>query len=359
MKKIGIITLTGYNNYGNRLQCYALSKYCNDNFNADFFVLKNYPYLNNRRLILLRMIKHYIKERNKKKVLYQNPKEIERTKKFLEFEKNIKYYPKTINAYTNLNMFDYLIVGSDQIWNPNCGGLRDVDLLKYVDDRKKISYSASFGLNNVPIKYKEKTRKSISSFKCISVREERARQIIEELTCRKDTEVLIDPTMLLTSQEWDKVTKKPDKLTSKKYILNYFLGNLSNNTKNEIERIAKENNCDIINILDVNDPFYASGPAEFLYLEKNAFLICTDSFHASVFSILYNRPFVVFEREGKGINMNSRIDTLLTKFKLNDRKYNGENITQKNIEHDYSEAYKVLDIEREKSKRFLKSAIDE
>ena len=109
-------------------------------------------------------------------------------------------------------------------------------------------------------------------------------------------------------------TKKP------KYILNYFLGNLSPKRRKEIERVAKENNCEIINILDKNDPLYVSGPSEFLYLEKNAFLICTDSFHSSVFAILYNRPFVVFDREEKGIeNMGSRIDTLINKFKMNNR----------------------------------------
>ena len=71
----------------------------------------------------------------------------------------------------------------------------------------------------------------------------------------------------------------PKQLKNDKYILNYFLGELSEQRKNEIERIAKENDCEIINILDKNGPYYETGPSEFLYLEQNAFLICTDSFH--------------------------------------------------------------------------------
>ena len=195
-------------------------------------------------------------------------------------------------------------------------------------------------------------------FKAISVREDKGKEIIEDLTGRKDIEVLVDPTMLLTSDEWDKVAKRPEQLQRDKYILTYFLGELSDSRKKEIQRIAKENDCEVINLLDENDAFFATGPSEFLYLEKNAFLICTDSFHSSIFAILYNRPFVIFNREGNVQGMNSRIETLLSKFKLENREYNGKNITNENLHHDYTEAYKILEQEREKSKNFLQKALD-
>ena len=168
--------------------------------------------------------------------------------------------------------------------------------------------------------------------------------------------------MLLSAAEWNKIAKKPkqiDKTKSKKYILNYFLGELSDKRRKQIEQIAKENNCFIINILDKNSPCYTSGPSEFLWLEKNAFLVCTDSFHSSVFAILFNTPFIVFNREEKNVdNMNSRIDTLLSKFKLEDRRYNGKKITKENLKHNYTEAYKILEKERKKSEEFLKKALD-
>ena len=112
-------------------------------------------------------------------------------------------------------------------------------------------------------------------------------------------------------------------------------------------RIAKENGCEVINVLDKNSPFYQTGPSEFLYLEKNAFLICTDSFHSSVFSILFNRPFIVFNREDINKSMNSRIDTLINKFELKNRQFENR-ITKENLHQDYTKAYEILEKEREK-----------
>ena len=185
----------------------------------------------------------------------------------------------------------------------------------------------------------------------------RTLQHIEE----ESIEVLVDPTMLLDSKEWEKVSKKPkqiDKLKNKKYILNYFLGELTSDNKKIIEKFAKKNDCEIINILDKNDPFYKTGPSEFLYLEENAFLICTDSFHSSVFSILFNRPFLIFERKDKFLSMNSRLDTLLSKFDLENRKFSKKEITNKDLKYDYTKAYKTLEKERKKSKDFLKKALE-
>ena len=165
--------------------------------------------------------------------------------------------------------------------------------------------------------------------------------------------------MLLTADEWNKVAKRPKQLKTDKYILNYFLGELSEKRKAEIDRIAKENNCEVINILDKNSPFYCTGPSEFLYLEKNAEVICTDSFHSCVFAILFNKPFIIFNREDKKEgNMNSRIETLINKFNLKNREYNGKEITKENLNHDYTEAYKILEEERKKSIKFLRQALD-
>ena len=247
--------------------------------------------------------------------------------------------------------------GSDQVWNPKFDRLSDVDLLSFATPEQRISFSASFGISELPEDTKEKVKRELENFKAISVREDSGKEIIENITKRKDIEVLVDPTMLLTAEEWDKVLKKPDQLKTDKYILNYFLGNLSEERKQEIEKIAKENNCEIINILDKNSPFYKTGPSEFLYLEKNAFLICTDSFHSSVFAILYNRPFVVFDREDSNVKMNSRLETLLNKFHLTNRWFNNK-INEEQLIANYNEAYELLEKEREKASQFIKYATD-
>lgn len=361
MYKVGIITIIDTNNYGNRLQNYALNRYLNKNKSLEVYTLNNKPIFNKREFLTFKIIAENVKKIIRKILKRNKLNNTERYNNFLKFENNINYYYKEVNGFTNFKQFDYLVVGSDQVWNPNFNRLTDVDTLRYAKNSKKISYAASFGVSEVNKKAERVIKNNISKFDYISVREDAGKNIIKELTGRKDIEVLIDPTMLLSENEWSEKVIEPKKITlleGKKYILNYFLGKLSEKRRNEIEKIAEENDCKIINILDKSDPFYSCGPSEFLYLEKNAFLICTDSFHSCVFSFLFNRPFLVFDRDDTNAKMNSRIDTLISKFNLKNRKYNGEKITEENLNHDYSEAYKILEVEREKSKKFLEKALD-
>ena len=363
MKKVGIVTLYGNSNFGNKLQQYAvqtiIEKY---GFDVKNIITKNSKSfeINNRFFIKIinsiKSIKHYLLYKSR----YRNVN-------FYKFEK--EYLKNDIKIYysneDNLDLdkkYDYFLIGSDQVWNPYFGLPKEFRFLNTIAKSKKISISASIGVSKIPSEEKEYYKKSLMNIKSISVREDEAKRIIENISHRRDIEVLVDPTMLLTSKEWDRVLNRPkqiDKIINKKYILNYFLGELSEPIKKEIEKIAKENNCEIINILDKKDQFYSCGPSEFLYLEKNAFLICTDSFHSSVFAIIYNRPFVVFDRHQRNVEeMNSRIDTIINKFKLENRKYNGKKITKENLKHDYTEAYIILEKERKKAETFLKKALE-
>lgn len=349
--KIGILTIIDNNNYGNRLQNYAISfvlKKCG----ASSETILNSSYLNEKKMFISRLIYNKLKIFFKKTNVFCT-----RKRNFELFNYNINFSLKKVTAFSEITKYDFVISGSDQVWNPTFGRLRDVDLLCFVEPDKRVAFSASFGVSYIPKNMENKVGKALKKFKAISVREDVGKKIVEDLTGRTDAEVLIDPTMLLTADDWDKVSKKPAMLKTDKYILNYFLGNLSDDRRNEINRVAKDNNCEVINILDKESPFYECGPSEFLYLEKNAFLICTDSFHSSVFGILYNTPFLVFEREDNKANMNSRLDTLLSKFKLENRRYDGE-IIEKDLECNYTDAYKILDKERIKSMNFLKKALD-
>lgn len=353
MKNVAIVTCIGKSNFGNRLQNYALQKVIEDlGYNVE--TLENISYLNN--------IENY--EENYKEYLeYKVEKEKRdysnrfRIAYFEEFDKNVKFRDGMVTALDLKDTgYDYYVVGSDQVWNPHHSKLKDLDLLVGIDSNKRISYAASIGIDELPDTVKEKAKNEWLKFKAISVREDKGKEIIEELTGRNDVLVNLDPTMLLTSDEWSKLAKRPKQLKRDKYILNYFLGELSEQRKSEIERIAKENDCEIINILDKNGEFYETGPSEFLYLEQNAFLICTDSFHSSVFSILFNRPFIVFNREDINKSMNSRIDTLINTFKLTNRNYEGK-ITEDNLSHDYSEAFRILDMKRMEAIHYLKESL--
>lgn len=355
--KIGIITIIDNNNYGNRLQNYAVQEVLKKLKINNVVTIKNNNVTNHKSN---NRLKYYIKKIIFKVSTLKNQKSkiSDRRKYFDEFNNNITFSKYMVYAYDKKikQKFDYFIAGSDQIWNPN-GRLSCIDLLEFAEPKQKISFAASCGVKKIPDKLKEYMKNNLETFKAISVREVDGKRIVEDLTKRDDIQVLIDPTMLLTANKWDMVAKKPKQLKNNKYILNYFLGGISEERKKEIDRIAKENNCEEINILDEQSPFYQTGPSEFLYLEKNAFLICTDSFHSCVFAILYNKPFIVFERQGKGESMNSRIETLIHTFNLKNRIFKGK-IEEENLEHDYTEAFQILDKERKKSINFLKKALD-
>lgn len=357
MKKVGIITIIDNDNYGNRLQNYAMQEFLKEN-NVEAITIKNNKFFNHfgsfkkRFILFLRYI-------NSKRIFIKNlcPN---RLKCFKNFNKNINFSKKTYSVYSKniKNDYDFFVVGSDQVWKPFYQRLSDVDLLNFANDNQKISISASFGISELPDEYKEKTKNALNTFKAISVREDTGKNIVEELTGRKDVEVIVDPTMLVPVSKWKDVEKKPSCLKSDKFILNYFLGNLSESRKKAIEQFANDNECEIINILDKDSEFYKTGPAEFLYLERNAFLICTDSFHSSVFAILNKVPFIVFEREDKKANMNSRLDTLLRKFNLESQKYKEDKI-EKYVDVKFEDSDKVLEVEKNKARMFLKNALNE
>lgn len=358
--KIGIITITEGENLGNRLQNYAVQQYIEKTVGTKPETIRNYKGYKIYRYVLNKWIiaiKRYIKIL----LLKEKISSVKRIRKFKEFNrKNINYSKYrisnvSINRKIN-NSYDYFICGSDQIWNPNYEENSCVNFLQFADQNKRIAFAPSFGTSSINDEMKDNYSKWLKEIPKLSVREDRGKELIEEMTGRKDVEVLVDPTMLLTEEDWEKVTIKPKNLKTDKYILNYFLGKLSDKRKKEIERVAKENNCQIIDIFDKNDPFYISGPSEFLYLEKNAFLVCTDSFHSCVFAILFNTPFIIFDREDANAKMNSRLDTLLNKFDLKDRWFEDE-IKEKQLQIDYTEAYKILEEEREKAKDFIKNAI--
>ncbi len=352
MKKVAIITLCGNTNYGNKLQNYALKKEIEkNNCIAETIWIEN-SFKGNQLKLFLKMLK------NK----YKDIKDYHRTKYFKKFNKMYLNIAKRKIIFNNDvdklgDNYDYFVVGSDQVWNCNLFNNFNIYFMLNIPKKKCFSYAASFSLNQIPKSVWDKYNEGLNHMNYISVRENRGKEIVEEIAHRNDAEVLIDPTMLLDATQWDKIIKKPTCLKSNRYILNYFLGNLSEKRKKEIDRIAKENGCEVINILDSNGPFIKTGPSEFLYLIKNAFLVCTDSFHSCVFSILYNRPFVVFDREGNGLGLNSRIETLLNKFKLKNRKFEGK-ISNENLNADYIESYSILDKEREKARKFLDSALN-
>ena len=156
--------------------------------------------------------------------------------------------------------------------------------------------------------------------------------------------------------EFAKVSKNID--YSKPYILTYFLGNRSEQIESDMKKYAREYNYKLYNLMDYTQfNVFISGPSEFIYLIEHASLVLTDSFHACVFSFLFNKPFLVYSRQSDNMeNMMSRIETFLSKFHL-ERKYVNSGLINDVMECDYIEGFKQLEIERKKVIEFLKMSM--
>ena len=377
--KIAIITLPGHFNYGNRLQNYALQKFLSNytetvdtlwfgkNKWYDPFVYLPEISLEKEKFnkIYLKYILKYILNWKgiKRKVKDKNNnygKECIRQyniKKFSDRYINIKYDCK-IDENLN-NIYDYFVVGSDQIWYPNLDFFY-IKFLRFANPNKRIAYAPSLAVSKLPTRKvnKDKLKQAFSEMKAISVREAAGAKIIYDLT-HQDVPVLVDPTILLCQKEWNEIVKKPEWYTDEKYILTYFLGKPSN----IIKEVANKHGWKIYNLMDkTNINLYTSRVEEFLYLIKNAQLICTDSFHGTVFSILFNRPFLILNRVEKGMpDMTSRIDTLLELFGYQDRYIvNGKcNLSDEEILHmNFGNVEAIQKREIARSTAYIKKALN-
>lgn len=351
-------------NFGNKLQNFAVSyileKFGIQSETLDFESQDKFVIKHEIKKILMKLFNYKLAKSEERKFYWQyEQKRIENFKKF-----DHKYLKQHIDyELTNSNDYDYYIVGSDQVWNPEFFKYHKMKqyafLLSFCQDSKKICLSPSFGVSEISDEWKPWFKKYISLIPRVSVREEAGAKIIKELT-GKEAKVLIDPTLMLDSQDWNKVAIKPKNIdVSKPYLLTYFLGEKSDRVNNDVKKYADEYGLKIYNLLDkTQKDLYSAGPSEFIYLFANAKLIMTDSFHACVFSFLYQKPFVVYAREWDGNNMMSRLDTLLEKFDLK-RKYANSGLKNELMECNYENGYKVLKEERSKFIDYLREALDE
>lgn len=355
-KKIAVLSIYDLDNFGNRLQSVAVYKLLKKvNCEPEIVEIDKIG----KKELISRLLKKTLRF---SKINFESV----RLPLFRKFNKNIKNSKYKIQWFLGKEVvdkgmddaYDFFIVGSDQVWNPEFAGdgFYFLDFVK--ENKKKIAFSASVGVTDISKNYEDKMRLNLKKFNAVSVREQQANDLITSLTGRDDIVTLVDPTMMIDPSEWSKLTNIPPMYNGEKFILNYFLGNQSPERRKIIEDYAKKVGYKVINILEKDDPFYASGPAEFLWLEKNAELICTDSFHSSVFGILFNTPFLVFDREDASKNMSSRLDNLLRIFDLNDRKFVGKELADSYLNIDYSGAHEKLLSEKKRGLDFLINAIE-
>ncbi len=373
--EIAIMTWHTYENYGTALQASALFKVIQSMGYApalvDYLPKGSIPKTIKAEQVLKEVVTTVKKKLNH--AFSSNYSSEERSKLFIDYWENRVAYTTKCASYPELHdlnsTYSAFVCGSDQIWSPLCYDSKY--FLDFVENPgKMVAYAPSLGSSQIDNPYvREQMKRAISRFEKLSVREEQGADIIKELT-GKTAKVVLDPTLLLTSEQWDSYaeTQNTLKLKQDQYILCYFLGQDKKYLK-YVERLSKK--------LDV--PYYVIptkkhqkiaenafpfeiGPCEFVALIKNAAYVCTDSFHGIAFAINYNVPFTAFKRfkDNDPQNQNSRVFNILSMTGLEKRMedYRREP-TDSIIEScDYTEANKILLNQRDESLLYLKNALE-
>lgn len=369
--KIGILTYQYAMNYGALLQAFALKQYLQSQGHEVIIINydSSYLYANNRTIkekavsAVWNGVK-YIIAGNDKKIKFD-----EFRKRKLCLNETLIKTKKEIIDYIDTEKFDVLIVGSDQVWNPEINGDDDVYYLNFKSNAKKISYAASFGVSEIQEKYEAELKEFLMDFVSVSVREKTGKEILCKLGL--NSTVVLDPVFLPERAVWERLAGEK-KLINKNYILCYVMpGDVQ--TEKKIEHMAKYikkiTNKSVIflgrkeykkYLIDGKDIISAS-PEEFVNLFKYADFIITNSFHGTAFSVIFNKNFytVVNSNVTGKRQLSSRLTDLLNDIDLNDRIIDVDEDLNGISDIDYSAVKMKLDKLKNISENYLTTSINE
>ena len=382
--KVGIVTLYHNNyNFGGLLQAYALPKVIKEHFGIEAEQIDYIPAEqktkikpNNDKKSVLQYLYQLVYNFGivffgtiSKKNLYQRKQAFD---SFMDeiLHSEIAYDQNTISK--SLDQYRLFICGGDQIWNDYKEKQNiKVYTLQFVPSHvKKIAYAPSMAILETTSDFNQIMRTGLNELNSISVREKKSVPLLELLT-KKKINIVVDPVLLMTENEWECVARVPQK--KDKYILCYLLGD-SVEYRKAVKKFARKMNKPILtfphifsNVVRKCDLFfgdihdYTSGPREFLGLIRNAEFVITDSFHACVFSMIFETSFVVFERNkiGEKGNMNSRIYDFLEEYHLENQLVSEKELADmKDIPGiDFTYAHKHWEKRREESLKYLENAL--
>ena len=375
MKTIGIITYHHYYNYGTMLQALALQEKVEQlGYQAELIDFKQDNSLSRYEMLKLRIKRMpvYIKERKKYRALADSREKIkEKNELFEQFYKTYlhvgkKKYTTTQQLMENPPVYDGYVVGSDQTWNPFVANSPEAFFLPFVENKsKKGSYGPSLAVKSLSDEKEKEYRKKLSNFSFLSCREQDGAQLLSRIT-QKEVKCVLDPTLLLSAKEWGKYCEF--EIPKEPYILVYFLGEKSEHRR-AVEKIQKLTNWKIISLpaayLEMENNDYkkvGGGPKEFLSLIRGAALICTDSFHGTMFSINFQRNFFSFckSSDSEESSENSRLYSALNIFGLSNRIiHNMDNLTAEDISIDYKNVIPILEEQRRDSIEYLENMLFE
>jgi len=353
--KIGVITFFNYCNFGAALQCYGLSEALKKQGHEVEYIDYTCPFIGHPFRL------SNIRKRGLFGYIYQVAGNIfyfPRRKKFAEFRKRIPHTapvtPKNLSEYADC--YDRYITGSDQVWNVKLTDFDPAYFLDFVkDNKKKTSYAASFGGKEIRNDRRNLYRHYLSGFDRISVRESYGAEIVKKLT-GKEAEVTLDPTLLLEREDWEKVTAPAKR--KKPYILVYQLG-FSGDVIQTAKRIKKETGLSVIYVPFPLGGFVPGkytlslGPSEWLALFRDASYVVTDSYHGIIFSLVFEKKFLVV---ADGQHRNQRVISLLERLGIRNRVV-GENMAPMDQEIDYKKVKAILEKDRQASLEWIQENI--
>ncbi|MBT1165074.1 polysaccharide pyruvyl transferase family protein [Bifidobacterium felsineum] len=342
--KIGILTFTDGTNLGQRLQNYALQTLLEEHGCHAYTIRQSHPSPLIKRLL-----------KSSRDCALHHSRFVAERKRESNFEafnnQFIRFYEKTLN-FKNPNSsicndFDAFIVGSDQIWNPMSPFVGDNFFLRFAPYEKRLTYAPSFSVENIPEKFMYQYRKRLEGFRYLSVREHRGAQIIQTITGRNAT-VVLDPTLMINRKHWEGVSTPYGQAPDKPFILSMFLGGKPSTSVHEISEHLHLSVFSIDSLTNIN-------PSQFLGALRQASLVLTDSYHVTIFSILFNVPFVNFNRTGS-LNMNSRFETLYQNLGIN-RRFWGTFELGDIMSVDFDTIREHLECKRKESSLFLETEL--
>ena len=373
MKKIGIITIQG-DNYGATLQAVALNKIINSmgysvenlNYNDLSRIRRGLSTPQRIRNILWNVLKSFITGNA-------------RNNAFNTFRKrhlilSLKSWTSQDSLKKNPPEYDLYISGSDQIWNPDVINGDYNYLLDFVPPGKvKASYASSFGKNSIPKQHTEIYRRLLSNYQYLSVREASGKELIRQLT-GKDAQVVLDPTLLLGSSQWEKMASNVKE--KEKYILCYYMPGdkvVNKAIRKASLTLAKRTDLHIVN-LGLKEYFglvpwldcrIKAGPDDFIRLFLDAEYIVTNSFHGAAFAVNFGkRLFVpVNGRIAEGEALHTRLTEFLKMMHREQSmwivtKQDNHDVLFESQEAQLEESLRILEILKADSLQYLASIIN-
>ena len=357
---VGLVTFQSQYNCGSALQAYALQETIKL-LGFDCKIL-NYFYWNDMKAYdLVRWC-----SKNPKVILfdfYTIKNCYNRKRAYKKFQNKYLNLTEQTDEWQDLGEFsndcEILVCGSDQIWNPGTTqGVHPAYFLEFANAaQRRIAYGPSFAISSIPTVYFDDLRAALQDFSAISVREKQTADQLATIIGRK-VFCALDPTLLHNSDFYDRLLKEYTLSLPQRYLFVYCLHYTHlNDLRKSAEKYAKKHNLKIVyfNKFNIYHPLYKFnifqyGPEAFLYAIKHADFVMGDSFHAAVFSVIYNKQFSIYAVEGG----QSRTDTLFERLGIEKNYLNDHSF----VPIDYDKVNSLLKEQQEESLAFLKAALE-